>query len=563
MTEIVPMIQNAQSSVGTSSENLNENINDAEKRDLRQNPRQTDFYRAEMALAAIFIEPATYTEAINSGDSQHWKAAMIDELKSLEENDTWDIVQRPNNCNVIGSKWVYKVKSPPNEQRKYKARVVAKGYTQVAGVDYTETFAPVIRYDTVRCVLAMAALDDMEIVQFDVKTAFLNGNLEETIFMEIPEGVEHKTNEVCRLKRSLYGLKQASRAWNSKFVKFLSKCGFEQSNSDPCVFYGCIADAKVIILLYVDDGLVLSHSKIAIDTMVKKLGDEFKITLGSGKYYVGMEISRDRKAGTITISQASYIDKVVNKFNMGESNRISTPADVSTILTKSQDDCDVDFPYRQACGSLTYAVTVARPDIAYSVGEISKFMENPNQSHVNAVKRILRYLNRTKYLGITYGKSESNELLIGYTDADYARDIDTRRSTTGFAFMIGGGVVSWRSQRQKTVALSTAEAEFMAVCDGVKECIWLRQLLKDIGCEQLNATKLMVDNQSAIRLVQNPEMHHRTKHIDVRLFFVREVYAKKTIDLEHVQSGYQLADVFTKPLASAAFESNVMRLGIN
>lgn len=153
--------------------------------------------------------------------------------------------------------------------------------------------------------------------------------------------------------------------------------------------------------------------------------------------------------------------------------------------------------------------------------------------------------------------------MIGYTDADYARDIDTRRSTTGFAFMIGGGVVSWRSQRQKTVALSTAEAEFMAVCDGVKECIWLRQLLKDIGCEQLNATKLMVDNQSAIRLVQNPEMHHRTKHIDVRLFFVREVYAKKTIDLEHVQSGHQLADVFTKPLASAAFESNVMRLGIN
>lgn len=228
---------------------------------------------------------------------------------------------------------------------------------------------------------------------------------------------------------------------------------------------------------------------------------------------------------------------------MSESKPISTPFD--------------------ACGSLTYAVTVARPDIAYAVGEISKFMENPNQSHVNAVKRIFRYLNHTKSLCITYGGGDTDDLLVGYTDADFARDVVTRRSTTGYVFRIGNGAITWRSQRQPTVALSTTEAEFMAISDGIKESIWLRQLLKDIGYEQTDATKLMVDNISAIRLVQNPEMHHRTKHIDVRLFFVREVYEQKTVDVIHVSSSNQLADMLTKPLASALFQSNVMRLGMN
>lgn len=296
--------------------------------------------------------------------------------------------------------------------------------------------------------------------------------------------------------------------------------------------------------------------------IVKKLNDEFRITLGSGEYYVGMEIKRNRKERTITITQASYIKKMIEKFGMAESKTISTPFDVSTILKRSEEETTPNFPYRQACGSLTYAATVARPDIAYAVGEISKFMEKPNDSHVNAVKRIFRYLNHTQHIGITYGDSGNGTNLIGYTDADYARDIDTRRSTTGYAFKIGNGIITWRSQRQKTIALSTTEAEFMAICDGAKEAIWLRQLLKDIGYEQKEATTLMIDNLSAIRLVQNPELHHRTKHIDIRLFFVRDVYQEDTINLKHVESANQLADALTKPLATAAFQSNVMKLGM-
>lgn len=540
--------------------------NDAEtssrRSGLRSDPKQTEFYQADFAMSAICIEPTTFNEAMSSSDSQQWMAAIHDELKSLEENQTWDIVKKPDDCNVIGCKWVFKLKTPPNEQPKYKARLVAKGYAQAAGIDYTDTFSPVVRYDSVRCVLAIAAIEDMEIVQFDVKTAFLNGDLNETIYMKIPEGIEHKSNMVCRLKRSLYGLKQASRAWNSKFVRFLNQCGLKQSKADPCVFYGRIDDNEVIVLLYVDDGLILSHRKETIDLIVKRLNDEFRITLGSGEYYVGMEIKRDRKNRTITITQASYIRKMIEKFGMAESKSVSTPSDVSTILQRSEEENTPNFPYRQACGSLIYAATVARPDIAYAVGEISKFMERPNDSHVNAVKRIFRYLNHTKHVGITYGDSGNGMKLIGYTDADYARDIDTRRSTTGYAFKIGNGIVTWRSQRQKTIALSTTEAEFMAICDGAKEAIWLRQLLKDIGYEQKEATTLMIDNLSAIRLVQNPELHHRTKHIDIRLFFVRDVYQEDTINLKHVESENQLADAFTKPLATAAFQSNVMRLGM-
>lgn len=315
-------------------------------------------------------------------------------------------------------------------------------------------------------------------------------------------------------------------------------------------------------MLYVDDGYILSRSKEAIDSLVNKLSNEFKITLGNGDYYVGMEIKRDRTNKTITITQTSYIEKIIEKFRMSDSKPISTPFDPSTILSKSDEECEVNFPYRQACGSLAYAATVARPDISYAVGEVSKYMEKPNQSHVNAVKRILRYLNHTKELGITYGGS--NEVsLIGYTDADYARDVDTRRSTTGYAFEICNGIVTWRSQRQKTVALSTTEAEFMAICDGAKEAIWLRQLLKDIGFEQKGPLLLRVDNLSAIRLVQNPELHHRTKHIDIRLFFVRELYEDNEIQVEYVQSKDQLADIFTKPLAKPLFESNVLKLGMS
>lgn len=535
--------------------------------DLRQNPKKTDKYQAyvkEKAFSAIIIEPSNYKDAIGSEHAAKWKEAIDDELESLHVNNTWEIVDKPDDRNIVGCKWVFKLKEAPGEEVKFKARLVAKGYSQCEGIDYTETFSPVVRYDSVRVMLALAANFDMEIAQFDVKTAFLNGDLTEEIYMQIPEGIPGNENKVCRLRKSLYGLKQASRAWNSKFVDFLEDCNMKQSYADPCVFEGTIQDEKVVLLLYVDDGLILSKKQASINDLMMRLSDKFKITAGKGNYFVGMEITRDRANKIIHVGQSAYIEKTVRRYNMLESKMISTPSDSNVILSKSEEQCDLKFPYRQAIGSLLYAATVSRPDISYAVGEVSRFMENPNQQHVNALKRILRYVNHSKHLGISYGLFESDsEILKGYTDADFARCVDTRRSTTGYVFTIGDAIVTWKSQRQKTVAMSTTEAEYMAASEGAKEAVWLRQLLKDVGFEQKMPTTIYIDNQSAIKLVRNPEYHHRTKHIDIKVHFIRVLCEDETISTKYIRTHDQLADMFTKPLAANSFKRNTIGIGMN
>lgn len=273
-----------------------------------------------------------------------------------------------------------------------------------------------------------------------------------------------------------------------------------------------------------------------------------------------MEIHRNREKKTIFINQNAYIKKIVEKFNMHDSKHISTPADNNVILTKSCEDGSVDFPYRQAIGSLMFAAIVTRPDISYAVGEVSRYMDNPKPPHVLAVKRILRYLNKTAERGIEY--SGLSTALRGYSDADFARDVDTRKSTTGYEFVVGEGIVTWKSCRQKTVALSTTEAEFMAACEGAKEAVWLHQLLRDVGCNQESPPTLHIDNQSAIRLIKNSELHQRTKHIDVRLHFIRQLYESKAILIDYVCSEDQLADMFTKPLAIQKFTKNIEMLGM-
>lgn len=553
--------QTTTSTESNSTDDSNEN--EAEnRRTLRRNPKQVTKYDADKGCLAIFIEPDTYDEAVQSEHGTEWKRAIEEELQSLDENDTWEIIDRPKDCkNVVGSKWVFKLKTAPNENPRFKARVVAKGYSQSDGIDYKETFAPVVRYDSVRAVLALAAIHDMEIVQFDVKTAFLNGKLEETIYMKVPDGVEHERNQVCRLKRSLYGLKQSSRVWNARFVDFIRDCNLKQSHSDPCVFYGSIHGGKVILSLYVDDGLILSRSQTAIDSLVSKLQDTFKITLGNANYYVGLEIGRNRKEGTISIGQRAYIDKIIRKYHMEDSKSISTPADIGTFLVSTGDgDSDIKFPYRSACGSLTFAATVSRPDISYAVGEVCRFMAHPNQMHVNAIKRIFRYLNHTKDMKITYGSGDCK--VIGYTDADHARDPESSRSVTGYAFMLANGAVTWKSEQQSHVTLSTAESEYVALCEGVKEAIWLHNLLEEIGYGQSNKIEMLCDNLSTIRWVKNPQQHHRTKHINKKLHFVREIYQEGEIQLEHVNGDDQLADVFTKPLSAIKFNLNIARLGL-
>lgn len=510
--------------------------------------------------SAVVIEPVNYEEALQSSEQKQWQKAIDDELYSLNVNETWEMVQRPKGVNIVGCKWVFKLK-PGSNGSVFKARLVAKGFSQREGVDFSETFAPVVRYDSIRTILSVAAIEDWEIMQFDVKTAFLYGNLDTSIYMEVPKGVSvNDKNIVCRLKKSLYGLKQASRVWNEKFTKFLKDFNMLQSQSDGCVFQGEINGQKVILLLYVDDGLVLSSSLEALEKVIDHLSSNFLITKGYENHYVGIEFFRDRANRKIFINQKAYIEKLINKFEMGDCKKSSTPADNNVVLRKSlEEDKNEPFPYRQAVGSLMFAAIVSRPDISYSVGAVSRYLEKPNSSHVSAVKRIIRYLAGTSDFGIEYGGS--SVVLKGYTDSDHARDIDT--STSGYAFLINKGIITWKSYLQKTVALSTAEAEYMAASDGIKEAIWLRQLLKDIGYEQKGPTSVMIDNQSAIVLTKNAEFHQRTKYIDVRFHFIRDHVKNGIIDPVYVSTNEQLADAFTKPLLPARkFKENALSFGM-
>lgn len=510
--------------------------------------------------SAVVSEPFDYEEAIHSSEREKWQAAIDEELNSLRVNNTWDLVKRPKNTNIVGCKWVFKIKPGKNGEI-YKARLVAKGYSQREGIDFNETFSPVVRYETIRTLLAIAATEDLEIVQFDVKTAFLNGTLDMEVYMKIPEGIEAEEGDlVCRLNKSLYGLRQSSRVWNIEFTQFLTKFEMKQSAADNCVFIGYINGHKVILALFVDDGLMLSPNMGALECMRDYLSKKFMITEGHENYYVGMEFIRDRINRRIFVNQRAYIERLIEKFEMKNCRGISTPADNNVVLGKSRKKENEPYPYRQAVGSLMFAAIVSRPDISYAVGVVSRYLENPGPAHIGAVKRIMRYLKDTSDYGIEYGGSLMK--LKGFTDSDYARDVDTRRSTTGYVFMLNNGVITWKSYLQKTVAISTAEAEYMAASDGVKEAVWLRQLLTDIEYDQGNSTPLFIDNQSAILLTKNAEFHQRTKHIDVRCHFIRERVKKGDILPMYISTKEQLADALTKPLPAQKFKENILSLGL-
>lgn len=525
-----------------------------------------DRYQANMVE---FEEPTSYKEALASSDASKWRVAINDELSALAKNNTWTLTTLPPHKRTISAKWVFKIKCDAKGGiDRCKARLVAKGYLQRPGIDFNETFAPVVRYESVRVLLSVASYRDFEIGQFDIKTAFLNGELEEDIFMDIPEGVNvDNKNLVCKLNKSLYGLKQSPRQWNKRFNEFLKLHDFKSNEADHCVYHGSYGTDELILALYVDDGLIISSSKEAIQLVLSELKKQFEITIGDGTYFVGLEIKRDRDKRELFISQENYLCRVLNKFNMTTAKAVAIPFEAGAHLDAGE-PLNVDeqlkmdnVPYRQAVGSLMFAATVSRPDIMYAVSVVSRYLSNPKPVHWSAVKRIFRYLRGTTSLGITYGRS--NTELVGYTDSDYAGDSDTRRSTSGYVFKIGGGAVTWMSQRQKVVALSTTEAEYIAASEATKEAIWLRLLLSGIGVNMDNPIEMRLDNQGSIKLIGNPQFHKRTKHIDVRYHFIREKFENGDIDVSYVPSEDELADILTKGLAKNVFQRLRGEIGVD
>ena len=511
-------------------------------------------------------EPSTIQEAKSSDHAPEWKVATDAEYNSLIENKTWKLVELPPGRKAIGCKWVFKLKHDVvGRVERFKARLVAKGYAQKYGIDYDEIFSPVVRFSSIHLLLAFAVQHDFPIHQMDVQTAFLNGKLDEEIYMQQPEGYVKPGEEhlACKLEKSLYGLKQSSRCWNKAIKESVEKLGFTQASADPCVFIRK-ADTLTILAIHVDDLMILAENILEMQRLKGSLKVQFKMKdMGELHYYVEVCIVQDKERKQVYLHQGQYIEKMLKKFGQTEAKPVSTPADLNVKLQKEDGvSRPVDtVTYQSIVGSLLYAAITTRPDIAQAVGVVSKFCANPTQSHLTAAKRILRYLKGTAYLGLSYKKCADGNL-IGYSDADWAGDVDDRHSTSGNVFLLAKGAVSWLSKKQATVALSTAEAEYVALSAATQEAIWLRRLLTDVGESLEDPIVINEDNQGAIAMAKNPVGHARTKHIDIRYHFVREGVQNGAIILKYVATGEMIADILTKPLPKHPFEKLVMDLGM-
>lgn len=504
-------------------------------------------------------DPIHYEDAIKD---DKWVNAMDDEIDAIEKNQTWELVSLPKDKDVIGVKWVYKTKLDANgDVQKHKARLVAKGYSQQPGVDYNETFAPVARLDTMRTILAIAAQNKSPVYQMDVKSAFLNGYLEEEVYVEQPPGYEivGQEDKVYKLKKALYGLKQAPRAWYSRIDSYFLQNGFNRCNSEPTLYTKMNEQCEfIIVCLYVDD--LIFTGDLAIDLFKGPMKKEFEMTdLGFMKYFLGIEVNQNDNG--IFISQSKYANDILRRFNMANCKSAPTPIVMRLKLSKDDKGANINPTlYKRVVGSLMY-LTATRPEIMYVVSLISRFMESPKDSHWQAGKRILRYVSGTRNYGIQYAKSNEFKL-IGYTDSDCVGSIDDRKSTSGYVFHFGIGVVSWASKKQPIVTLSFAEAEYVAATGASCQAVWMRRMLKDLRQEQKEATRIYCDNNSAIALSKNPVFHKRSKHIDTRYHFIRELINNGEIFLVFCRSQDQYADIFTKPLGKESFEYLRDHLGV-
>ncbi|KAJ9522908.1 hypothetical protein QJQ45_023697 [Haematococcus lacustris] len=691
--------------------------------------------------------PATIEEALAGPQSEQWSLAADEEMQSLLSYGTWELVELPEGCRPLANRWVWSVKRDGRGSIvRFKARLVVKGFLQREGIDFHELHAPVSKHATVRALLAVAAAEDMELEHLDVKTAFLNGRLEEVIYMHQPAGYEDGSGRVCRLHRALYGLRQAPRAWHARLKEELEQLGFTASAADSCLFTMMQGSSKVLLAVYVDDCL-LAVSKGDMGTLEwvkQQLAAVFDIhQLGPVEQFLGMRISRDRAARQLVLSQEQYApgkrakasrangaqgqlqqqlhaataqqqqilmsaaaatqaeleearsqllscqdvnmraatdlqvcqeqlhqsnevlamqvslhrseaesaaakeelaactsevtsmgiqlaamraqlatakrampkdvrDKmswlqrneiarelppvtqilkttgprtgpsaqlrgpspkwvkstgpvrgvepwyalsVVDRYGLADSRPRAVPLSTAEQLQREgvQQQSEGGHSFAEVIGSLQHLAVVSRPDIAHAVGVLAKFMSAPTKEHWRVLRGVLRYVADTAAMGLMYGASAG---LVGFCDADFAGDTDTRRSTTGHVFMLHGGAVSWSSRRQPTVAASTTESEYMACSAAGKEGLWLRGVLADLslGLAVVQPVTIMCDNEAALTLVKHPIASARSKHIDVLHHFVRERVARGELVFKFCGSAANVADVFTKALPSVKFE---------
>ena len=520
-------------------------------------------------------EPTTFKEALKGPAAEKWRGAIDEEWNSLVDEGVFTVVPREDvegQC-VISSKWVFKIKG----DGRHKARCVGRGFQQWNST-IDQTFAPVARLGTARMLLALATVFGHDVWQMDVVTAFLNAVLSQDtpIFMEVPQGYEDRyPGMVLRLNKALYGLKEAPRLWNKTFDKFFSDIGYSPTKVDPCLYIRREGEDYMWVIIWVDDILMVGDLRMRQELrakLMKKFQMSKKVD-NKPTELLGMEVQYEQAAGVMELTQSKYTLEVYRNYR-DEDVKVraaKSPMLESTKLTKQdapQTDEDAKYmkakDYRGVVGSLLYLQMCTRPDIAFAVKELSRFLDCPGLKHWSAAQHLLEYVKNTHHYGLRYTRPcegiKLEGLLHGYSDADWAGQVEDRRSTSGYVFKLAGGPISWQSKTQKSVALSTAEAEYMALSDAAKEAMHLRALLTVLGIDVEEKTVIYEDNQAAIKIAENPVLHDRTKHIDIRYHFVRELVEALKIDVVYINTKDMVADLMTKAVSVAIFQRLCGRL---
>jgi hypothetical protein len=533
--------------------------------------------------------PKSFEDISNFDDKELWHECSAAEIQSLREAETWDLVPLPNGRSPIKCKWVFRLKRKADGSiDKYKARLCACGYSQVEGVDYNDVYAPVVRLQSLRMMLSICAGRNMHLHQMDVKTAFLNGKLKEEIYMRQAPGFvdQNHPDYVYRLDKAIYGLKQAPREWHLTIDEFLKSHNFLANPADPCLYYRWSGSNLALVSLYVDDLGIACDSQEDLLDIKKLLSGRFKMTdLGELEFILGIEVLRDRDARKIYMRQGHYIDELLVEYGLNDCNPVTTPMECETVSAK---DCPKEHtpewdymqtvPYRQAVGSLMYLMLSTRPDIAFAVVTASRFVQNPGRAHWNLVKRIFKYLRGTQHLKLRIGGGDGalqslsttrnsnvqgHSILKAQSDSDWAGNVDTRKSTTGYVLQLGGGIVSYRSKGQPFVSDSSAMAEYVAAYDASHEIVWARNFLSAMGLLDTDVpTVLETDNKAAVSIAKYHMITPKTKHFDLKLHYLREQVDLGQLRLKYVPSNLNTADIFTKPLASKKFIQFRGQLGL-
>ncbi|KAJ9568333.1 hypothetical protein OSB04_004299 [Centaurea solstitialis] len=557
-----------------------EPIEEVQTQDLRRSSRvrqEPDRYLGFLVSQDIgdLNEPTSYGEAVSGSESEQWQEAMKAEMQSMYDNQVWELTDLPQHCKAVGRKWVFKKKTDMDGNvHTFKARLVAKGFMQTHGIDYDETFSPVAMLKSIRILMAISAYFNYEIWQMDVKTAFLNGKLTEDVYMEQPEGFEDpkNPNKVCKLLKSIYRLKQASRSWNLHFDERIKEFGFTKSEFEPCVYTKFSGSIVTFLVLYVDDILLIGNDIPTLQSVKSWLSKCFQMKdLGEAAYILSIKIYRNRSKRLIGLSQSTYINKILKKFRMDESKKGFIPMQHGIVLSKTQ--CPVSsqdqdkmksVPYASAIGSIMYAMLCTRPDVAYSVSVTSRYQQNLGEPHWVAVKNILKYLRRTKEMFLVFGGSEDEISVIGYSDASFQTDRDDFRSQSGYVFTLNGGAISWKSSKQDTIADSTTEAEYIAASDAAKEAVWLRNFLSDLRvvASISRPIDIFCDNSGTVAQAKEPRKHHKSRHVLRKYHLIREIIGRGDVRICKIPTEDNVADPLTKPLARVKHEAHANSIGM-